>query len=220
MNPDHDPNGSMIRMDHVVNFCSCPVLLTRELSGLSFMLPSSPLVWEREDKPSSRRWESRFHGLWGPDRPRVAVSNGHRLIQVLMDGHGLAGQGVAPAAFVDLPPAVFDRHRVVLALEATSSFDPKPTLMRKNWLATSLPVRTMGYTSLNILADFKPEEAPLRPEAAALFQKHFQGGNREGPSTRCVPQGIPRGEDNTAARTGALRALAASKGESVCRQRN
>ena len=26
-----------------------------------------------------------------------AVSNGHRLIQVLMDGHGLAGQRVSPA---------------------------------------------------------------------------------------------------------------------------
>jgi|SRR5579862_5250535 len=44
---------------------------------------------------------------------------------------------------------------------------------------------------LNILADFKPEDAPIRPEAARLFQKR---GNRESPSTRCVPQGIPRGE--------------------------
>jgi hypothetical protein len=54
--------------------------------------------------------------------------------------------------------------------------------------------RTFSKYFLNILADFKPEEAPLRPEAAALFQKHSQGGTREDPSTRCVPQGIPRGE--------------------------
>jgi hypothetical protein len=53
---------------------------------------------------------------------------------------------------------------------------------------------TFSKYFLNILADFKPEEAPMRPEAAALFRKHFQGGNRESPSTRCVPQGIPRGD--------------------------
>lgn len=44
---------------------------------------------------------------------------------------------------------------------------------------------------LDILADFKPEESPVRPEAAALFRKH---SNLESPSTRCVPQGIPRGD--------------------------
>jgi hypothetical protein len=54
--------------------------------------------------------------------------------------------------------------------------------------------RTFSKYFLNILADFKPEDAPLRPESAAWFQKHLLGGNRESPSTRCVPQGIPRGE--------------------------
>jgi hypothetical protein len=43
---------------------------------------------------------------------------------------------------------------------------------------------------LNLAA--KAPRAP--PEAAALLQKHSQGGNRESPSTRCVPQGILRGE--------------------------
>lgn len=51
--------------------------------------------------------------------------------------------------------------------------------------------RTFSKYFLNILADFKPDEAPLRPEAAAMFRKR---GNRESPSTRCTPQGIPRGE--------------------------
>ena len=36
--------------------------------------------------------------------------------------------------------------------------------------------RTFSKYFLNILADFKPEEAPLRPEAAALVQKHSGGG--------------------------------------------
>jgi hypothetical protein len=51
--------------------------------------------------------------------------------------------------------------------------------------------RTFSKYFLNILADFKPEEAPLRPATAELLQKH---GNRESPSSRCVPQGIPRGD--------------------------
>lgn len=54
--------------------------------------------------------------------------------------------------------------------------------------------RTFSKYFLNILADFKPEEAPMRPEAAALLRRHSQGGNRESPSTRCAPQGIPRGD--------------------------
>jgi len=44
---------------------------------------------------------------------------------------------------------------------------------------------------LNILADFKPEDAPMRPEAIALMRGHT---NLESPSTRCAPQGIPRGD--------------------------
>lgn len=51
--------------------------------------------------------------------------------------------------------------------------------------------RTFSKYFLNILADFKPEEAPMRPEAAASMRKH---SNLESPSTRCVPQGIPRGD--------------------------
>src|SRR5581483_8028446 len=41
---------------------------------------------------------------------------------------------------------------------------------------------TFSKYFLNILADFKTEEAPMRPEAAALMRKR---GNRESPSTRC-----------------------------------
>jgi hypothetical protein len=44
---------------------------------------------------------------------------------------------------------------------------------------------------LDILADFKPEESPMQPAAAALFRKQSNLGS---PSTRCVPQGIPRGD--------------------------
>ena len=54
--------------------------------------------------------------------------------------------------------------------------------------------RTFSRYFLNILADFKPGEVPMRPEAAALFRKRTQAGNREGPSARCMPHGIPQGD--------------------------
>ncbi len=43
---------------------------------------------------------------------------------------------------------------------------------------------------LNILADFKPEEAPMRPEAAALFEKRVQAQGRNSPTSYCLPLGV------------------------------
>ena len=40
----------------------------------------------------------------------------------------------------------------------------------------------------NILADFKPEEAPMRPEAAERFRKNVESGNNP---ARCLPLGVP-----------------------------
>ena len=44
---------------------------------------------------------------------------------------------------------------------------------------------------MNILFDFKPEDAPLRPEAVPLLQQHRAGLAKDIPSTRCLPFGIP-----------------------------
>jgi hypothetical protein len=43
--------------------------------------------------------------------------------------------------------------------------------------ATSVPgmeLDTISKYAINILLDFKPEEAPMRPEAAALFAKRAE----------------------------------------------
>ncbi len=42
--------------------------------------------------------------------------------------------------------------------------------------------------AINILLDFKPEESPLRPEAAELMRKRAPGSN---PADSCLPLGIP-----------------------------
>jgi hypothetical protein len=47
---------------------------------------------------------------------------------------------------------------------------------------------TISKYGLNILADFKPEDSPIRPEAAALLRRRSQ---EERPTARCLPAGIP-----------------------------
>jgi len=55
--------------------------------------------------------------------------------------------------------------------------------------------RTFSKYFLNVLADFASEEAIMRPEGAPLLRKNTEpAGSTESPSTRCVPQGIPRGD--------------------------
>lgn len=54
--------------------------------------------------------------------------------------------------------------------------------------------RTFSRYFLNILADFKPDEAPIRPEAAELFRKNAERRGPDNPGTRCLPQGIPRAD--------------------------
>jgi hypothetical protein len=46
----------------------------------------------------------------------------------------------------------------------------------------------------NILGDFKPEDAPIRPEAAAVFRMHAKAFGKEHPYSRCLPMGIPSTE--------------------------
>jgi hypothetical protein len=44
---------------------------------------------------------------------------------------------------------------------------------------------------LNILYDFKPEEAPLQPAAAAQFRQLAQSFTKESPLSHCLPTGLP-----------------------------
>ena len=52
--------------------------------------------------------------------------------------------------------------------------------------------RVFSKYFLNILSDFKPEEAPMRPEAAALFGKRAEALGKDGPTSYCLPLGSPR----------------------------
>jgi len=43
----------------------------------------------------------------------------------------------------------------------------------------------------NILSDFKPEDAPLKPATMAVFREHLAGRGKDAPFSRCLPAGIP-----------------------------
>jgi len=45
--------------------------------------------------------------------------------------------------------------------------------------------------AINILADFKPDEVPMRPEAIARFRASRAKGGTANPTTRCLPGGLP-----------------------------
>ena len=51
--------------------------------------------------------------------------------------------------------------------------------------------RTWNRYFVNILSDFKPEDAPIRPEARKILEHNIEARS-ESPSVRCLPQSIPR----------------------------
>jgi hypothetical protein len=53
-------------------------------------------------------------------------------------------------------------------------------------------IRTFSKYFFNILADFKPEESPLRPEAAEITRSRQK--DRQTPDERCLPVGVPRAD--------------------------
>jgi len=54
-----------------------------------------------------------------------------------------------------------------------------------------MEIDTISKYGINIFQDFKPEDVPMRPEAAKLFARRFPDGPEVLPSTHCLPLGIP-----------------------------
>jgi hypothetical protein len=62
----------------------------------------------------------------------------------------------------------------------------------EGYLVPGDDIRTFSRYFFNILADFKPEESPLRPEAAEIMGNRQK--DRHTPDERCLPLGVPRAE--------------------------
>jgi hypothetical protein len=54
-------------------------------------------------------------------------------------------------------------------------------------------IHTISKYVFSILVDFKPEEAPIRPEAAQISAHRMKTNGIENPTTQCLPGGVPFG---------------------------
>ena len=75
-------------------------------------------------------------------------------------------------------------------------FDEMTRLFGDVLSAFSVPgddARTFSKYTVNIFADYKPEEEPLRPQAAELFQQRAPTIGKDVPTSHCLPGGIPFG---------------------------
>src|ERR1700720_2725560 len=68
----------------------------------------------------------------------------------------------------------------------TELVNPRDSVLGENFqfVVPGDDPRTFSKYFLNILADFKPEEAPIRPEAAALTRKRAE--SQVDPTTHCL----------------------------------
>lgn len=47
---------------------------------------------------------------------------------------------------------------------------------------------------INVFADFKPEEIPIRPEALQVWKQRMADEGKDNPTSKCLPAGIPMGD--------------------------
>ena len=91
-------------------------------------------------------------------------------------------------------PTSLAEWKVVLGDRFDTQFKGRSVGMELDHIS-ELRVRTIGMDlreispyGLNIFKDFKPEEAPMRPEAAEILRRRAPG---DLPQTSCLPVGIP-----------------------------
>jgi hypothetical protein len=60
-----------------------------------------------------------------------------------------------------------------------------------NQVDPAVNLDTASKYFMNIFADYKPGEEPMRPEALAILRPRMQGAGKGNPTTQCLPGGIP-----------------------------
>src|SRR5947209_5934245 len=131
------------------------------------------------------------------------MQNGVKGILIL-----LAGTTCAQAQWLNHPNPGSPRTgdgKPNLSARAPRGTNGKPDLSGV-WEAESAPIEDLvkllpgGLNGLgedspskyffNILSDFKPEDAPILPAAAAAYRQRAQGMGKDFPVTRCLPMGV------------------------------
>lgn len=55
----------------------------------------------------------------------------------------------------------------------------------------SAELQYISKYAINLLADFKPEDEPIRPEAAAVLHQRMATDGKDSPTSHCLPGGVP-----------------------------
>jgi len=111
-------------------------------------------------------------------------------VRVLLAGLVIAstGTGIAEAQWDTFQwknmPRTAD-GKVDMNAPTKKTVDGKPDLS-----GFYMPGQAVRYL-LNLAADFKPEEIPLQPWAAAVYKERIDNNGKDHPGVRCLPSGIP-----------------------------
>jgi hypothetical protein len=81
-------------------------------------------------------------------------------------------------------------------VEPTTMDEWKRLLGKDLYLVTAtsplgMEATTVSKYALSVLMDFRPEDAPMKPETAKIFGERAEALGRDLPSTYCLPIGIP-----------------------------
>jgi hypothetical protein len=110
----------------------------------------------------------------------------------------------ADAQWQKVPDPSLPRARtgeVIMSAPAPKARARKPNL-QGIWLADAEPLPAeAGLTieggqpfpryMINVAADIPPDQVPIQPWAAELFQQRFEGGGKDDPAAHCKPTGLP-----------------------------
>ena len=75
--------------------------------------------------------------------------------------------------------------------QASEAGEVRRLIRDPNQVDPALNLQTASKYVMNILADFKPGEEPMRPETAAILRQRMQTFGKDGPTSHCLPGGIP-----------------------------
>jgi hypothetical protein len=75
--------------------------------------------------------------------------------------------------------------------QASEPGEVRRVLRDPNLVDPAIDLQTASKYFMNILADFKPEQEPIRPEGAAVLRRRMQTLGTESPTSHCLPGGVP-----------------------------
>jgi hypothetical protein len=75
--------------------------------------------------------------------------------------------------------------------ETLRMFQAGATARTPDLVDPGVDLQTISKYVFNILADFKPQQDPMRPEAAAVLSERVQTRGQDIPTSHCLPGGVP-----------------------------